>query len=54
MNKSFISFSKFLGIAGLRTGAVFSNRNVIKDIKKTMVPYSFGIIQQEIIYHCFT
>ncbi len=49
-----ISFSKFLGIAGLRTGAVFSNRNVIKDIKKTMVPYSFGIIQQEIIPNAFS
>lgn len=29
-----VSFSKFFGIAGLRTGAVFSNNELIEKIKK--------------------
>lgn len=49
-----ISFSKFLGIAGLRTGAVFSNENIIKKIKKQIVPYSLGIIQQELLPCAFS
>lgn len=49
-----VSFSKFLGIAGLRTGAVFSNNELIKKIKKQMVPYSFGIIQQELLPCAFS
>ena len=49
-----ISFSKFLGIAGLRTGAVFSNENLIKKIKKQMVPYSLGIIQQVLVPCAFS
>ena len=49
-----ISFSKFLGIAGLRTGAVFSNENLIKKIKKQIVPYSLGIIQQELLPCAFS
>lgn len=49
-----ISFSKFLGIAGLRTGAVFSNENLIKKIKRQMVPYSVGIIQQELLPYSFS
>lgn len=49
-----ISFSKFFGIAGLRTGAVFSNENIIKKIKKQMVPYSLGIIQQELLPCAFS
>ncbi len=44
-----VSFSKFLGIAGLRTGALFSNEQMISKIKKTIIPYSFGKIQQAII-----
>ena len=44
-----ISFSKFFGIAGLRAGTVFSNENLIKKIKDQMVPYSLGIIQQELL-----
>lgn len=44
-----VSFSKFLGIAGLRTGAVFSNEMLIEKIKKLSVPYSLGIIQQNIL-----
>lgn len=44
-----ISFSKFLGIAGLRTGVVFSNTNVIEKVKEQMIPYSFGIIQQQVL-----
>ena len=44
-----ISFSKFFGIAGLRTGTVFSNENLIKKIKDQMVPYSLGIIQQKLL-----
>ena len=44
-----ISFSKFLGIAGLRTGAVFSNETLIEEIKKQMVPYSLGVVQQELL-----
>ena len=49
-----ISFSKFLGIAGLRIGAVFSNENLIKKIKKQMVPYSMGVIQQELLPCAFS
>ncbi len=49
-----ISFSKFLGIAGLRTGAVFSNENLIKKIKNQMVPYSLGVIQQELLPCAFS
>ena len=49
-----ISFSKFLGIAGLRTGAVFSNGDLIKKIKKQMVPYSLGVIQQELLPYAFS
>lgn len=49
-----ISFSKFLGIAGLRTGAVFSNETLIKKIKRQMVPYSLGIIQQELLPCAFS
>lgn len=49
-----MSFSKFLGIAGLRTGAVFSNKVLIERIKKQMVPYSFGIIQQELLPCAFS
>jgi len=44
-----ISFSKFLGIAGLRTGVLFSNEIVINKTKKISIPYSFGKIQQNII-----
>ena len=32
-----VSFSKFLGIAGLRTGAVFSNNELIEKIKNQIV-----------------
>lgn len=49
-----VSFSKFLGIAGLRTGAVFSNNLLIEKIKKQMVPYSLGIIQQELLPCAFS
>lgn len=44
-----ISFSKFLGIAGLRTGCVFSNEKVITKIKNQSIPYSLGIISQNIL-----
>ena len=49
-----VSFSKFLGISGLRTGAVFSNNLLIEKIKKQMVPYSLGIIQQELLPCAFS
>lgn len=44
-----ISFSKFLGIAGLRTGCVFSNKEIITKIKNKNIPYSLGIISQKIL-----
>lgn len=44
-----VSFSKFLGIAGLRTGAVFSNKTMIEKVKKLSIPYSLGVIQQNIL-----
>lgn len=49
-----VSFSKFLGVAGLRTGAVFSNNELIEKIKKQMVPYSLGIFQQELLPCAFS
>ena len=49
-----ISFSKFLGIAGLRTGGVFSNRKIIEMVKSASIPYSFGIIQQEVLPVAFS
>lgn len=44
-----ISFSKFLGIAGLRTGCIFSNKTIIKRIKGVKIPYSLGIISQKML-----
>lgn len=48
-----VSFSKFLGIAGLRTGAVISNNTLIEKVKEQMIPYSLGIIQQEVLSCAF-
>lgn len=44
-----ISFSKFLGIAGLRTGVLFSNEKIIDKVRKISIPYSFGTFQQSVI-----
>lgn len=44
-----ISFSKFLGIAGLRTGCTFSNKEIIEKIKKQSIPYGLGIISQNVL-----
>lgn len=44
-----MSFSKFLGIAGLRTGVVFSNEQMINKVRQMTIPYSFGTIQQNLI-----
>lgn len=44
-----LSFSKILGIAGLRLGIIFSNKNIISQINKLSVPYSIGIIEQYIL-----
>ena len=41
-----ISFSKLFGIGGLRTGLIFSNKNIISKINKLSVPFSIGIIEQ--------
>ncbi len=44
-----MSFSKIFGIAGLRTGVLFSNKQVIEATKKCQIPYSLGIIQESLI-----
>lgn len=49
-----VSFSKILGIAGLRTDAIFSNNELIEKIKKKRVPYSLGVVQQELLICVFS
>ena len=44
-----ISLSKFFGIAGIRTGVLFSNKEMISNIHKLTVPYSIGIIEQYVL-----
>ena len=44
-----LSFSKLFGIAGLRTGALISNEDIINKMKKEMVPYGIGSIAQNVI-----
>ena len=44
-----ISFSKFLGIAGLRTGCVFSRKEIIVKINNKNIPYSLNIISEKIL-----
>lgn len=43
------SFSKLFGLAGIRTGALISNEDIIKGVKSEMTPYSVGSIVQQVL-----
>lgn len=44
-----LSLSKFFGIAGIRVGILFSNKEIISKINKLTVPYNIGIIEQYVL-----
>ena len=44
-----ISLSKFFGIAGIRAGILFSNKEIINQVNKLNVPYNIGIIEQYVL-----
>ena len=42
------SFSKVLGLAGIRVGVAIANKNIIKEVEKVRLPYNVNSISQEI------
>lgn len=46
------SLSKLFSVAGLRIGAMISNKNIVDKYKKWQVPYSLGTISQVLLPLC--